>query len=131
MKYPLMSALLGLASESEPLTDQHTSKAEAALGELYTTKAELEKQVSDLSGKLATATTDLGTAQAAVTEVTGKLTASEETVATLEKWKQEQAIVDGRTEDASNQQDQASSPKAAFESEADEVISRVRGRLGL
>jgi septal ring factor EnvC (AmiA/AmiB activator) len=131
MKFPLISALLGLASESEALTDTHMTNAEAALGQLQTSKASLETTVAELTNQLATATTDLGTAQASLTSVQGELATAATTIQTLEAWKNEQAVVDGRTSDASTQAEQETAPKAAFESEADELIAKRKAILGL
>ena len=129
MKFALISALLGLSSESEALTDAHMTTAETKLGALQASEAALSSQVTALTEQLATAGTELSTAAAALSSAQGELTTAQATVTTLEKWKQEQAVVDGRREDASNEGNAA--PKAAFEADAAAVIARVKANLGV
>jgi len=124
IKFASILAALGLGSTSEAVTEAHLEAADAKIAQL-----ELDKQAAD--DKATKAAADLKTAQDEKTKVAGDLKAASDKVATLEEWKKNQAAVDGREEDDSNDlDDEPSEPLASWEKASASAIANTKKRLG-
>ena len=122
-KFANILGFLGLGSDKETVTEAHLEAADTKIAELTLAKADAE-------AKLATAQGDLKTATDNLTKAGTDLKAEQGKVATLEQWKQEQKAVDGRQEDDSNNLDDDTEPKAAWEVASATAVANAKKRVG-
>ncbi len=123
-RFAKILGLLGLGSDKEAVTEAHLQAADDKV-------AQLEQAKADAEGKLATAETNLKTAQEEKTKVAGELETAKGKVATLEEWKKNQAAVDGREEDDSNDLDDPNTEALApWEKASASAIASAKKRLG-
>jgi len=123
IKFASILAALGLGSTSEAVTEAHLEAADAKIAQL-----ELDKQAAD--DKVTKAAADLKTAQDEKTKVAGDLKTASDKVATLEEWKKNQAIVDGRDEDDTNTLDDKPEASEPWEKMAASAIATAKKRVG-
>jgi hypothetical protein len=123
-QYPKILGLLGLGSEKEALTETHMQAAEDKITQLEQSQAAADLRAQTAEASLATATDALTKANASLATEQGK-------VATLEEWKKNQAAVDGREEDDSNDLDKPSTEALApWEQKAASAIADAKERVG-
>jgi len=123
-KFANILGFLGLGSDKEAVTEAHLQAADDKIAQL-----ELDKKAAD--DKAAQAATALKTAEEEKTKVVGELETTKGKVATLEEWKKNQAAVDGREEDDSNDlDDEPSEPLASWEKASASAIANTKKRLG-
>ena len=122
-QYPKILGLLGLGSDKEALTETHMQAAENKITLLEQGKTDAELRAQTAEASLATATESLTKANASLATEQGK-------VATLEEWKKNQAIVDGRDEDDANTLDDKPEASEPWEKMAASAIASAKKRVG-
>ena len=123
IKFASILAALGLGSTTEAVTEAHLEAADAKIAQL-----EEDKKAADL--KAEQAATALKTAQDEKTKVDGDLKTASDKVATLEEWKKNQAIVDGRDEDDTNNLEKGAEATEPWEKMAASAIASAKKRVG-
>jgi chromosome segregation ATPase len=122
-KFANILAALGLGSDKEPVTAAHLEAADTKI-------AQLEQAKTDAESKLATAETNLKTAQDEKATAASALEDEKKKTATLEEWKKNQAAVDGRDEDDSNKLDGGAEASEPWEKMAASAVASAKKRLG-
>lgn len=127
-----LRAALGLDDKADvsTITDAQMTAAEATITRLETEAAAARQLAADADARAATAATALGASQVQVATLTADLKASADKVATLETWKKNQDLADGRDEDASNDLDRKAEVVPAYQQGANDLIAQVKARLG-
>jgi hypothetical protein len=123
IKFASILAVLGLGSTTEAVTEAHLEAADAKIAQL-----EEDKKTAEL--KVEKAAADLKTAQDEKAKTEASLKTAEDKAATLEEWKKNQAIVDGRDEDESNSLDKGAEATEPWEKASAAAISNTKKRLG-
>ncbi|MVN79333.1 hypothetical protein GO988_23630 [Hymenobacter sp. HMF4947] len=123
IKFASILAALGMGSTTEAVTEAHLEAADAKIAQL-----EADKVAADL--KVEQAAAALKTAEEEKNKVAGELKTASDKVATLEEWKKNQAQVDGRGEDESNQLDTQPEASEPWEKMAASAIASTKKRLG-
>lgn len=123
IKFASILAALGVRSASEPVTEAHLEAADSKIAQLETDKVTAETKLATAEGNLKTAQEEKGKAEAALTETKGKL-------ATLQEWKDNQAKVDGREEDDSNNLEEKSAALEPWEKLSASAIATAKKRVG-
>jgi len=122
-KFANILGFLGLGSDKETVTEAHLQAADDKIAQL-----ELDKKAAD--DKATQAAAALKTAQDEQTKVAGELKTASDKVATLEEWKKNQAIVDGRDEDDANTLDDKPEASEPWEKMAASAIASAKKRVG-
>jgi hypothetical protein len=122
-RFASILAALGLGSTSEAVTEAHLEAADAKI-------AQLEQEKTAADDKAAQAATALKTAEEEKTKVAGELETTKGKMATLEEWKKNQAIVDGRDEDDTNTLDDKREASEPWEKMAASAIASAKKRVG-
>jgi hypothetical protein len=116
-------AALGLGSDKEPVTAAHLEAADTKI-------AQLEQAKLDAEDKAEKAAAALQTAQDEKAQTAKDLKAAEDKNATLEEWKKNQAQVDGRESDDSNNLDNQAEASEPWEKLSASAIATAKKRLG-
>jgi len=124
IKFASILAALKLGSPTEAVTEAHLENADATIAQLQE-----DKKAADL--KVEQAEAALKTAQDEKTQVAGELKTASDKVATLEEWKKNQAVVDGREEDDTNTLDDKPEASEPWEKMAASAITTAKKRVGV
>jgi len=123
-KFANILGFLGLGSDKEAVTEAHLQAADDKIAQLET-----DKKAADLKAEQAAAA--LKTAKDEKAKTAKDLKAAEEKAATLQTWKDNQAVVDGRDEDESNSLDAGQKEALApWETAAASAIEVAKKRVG-
>ena len=130
-KFARILAFMGLASDTEPVTEAHLQTANDKIAQLEQAKSDAEASLATVTDERDQAKTALATAEGKVTETEGKLAILETEATTLRAWKKSNKADDGRTEDETNKLDgDDEAPKASWEVAASKHIADTKKRLG-
>lgn len=123
-KFPKLGAFLGITSASAEVTETNLTQAEGKI-------AQLETQVTTAEAAKVLAEQTLATVQGQLTTAKADLVNAQQEVTTLEGYKREQAQLDGRTEDESNEHDEPQGQAlTGFEAAAAKAIASAQKRVG-
>jgi hypothetical protein len=122
-KFANILGFLGLGSDKEAVTEAHLQAADDKIAQL-----ELDKKAAD--DKATQAAAALKAAEDEKTKVAGELETTKGKMATLEEWKKNQAIVDGRDEDDTNTLDDKPEASEPWEKMAASAIASAKKRVG-
>jgi Tfp pilus assembly protein PilE len=123
IKFASILAALGMGSTTEAVTEAHLEAADAKI-------AQLEQAKTDAESKLATAETNLKTAQDEKATAASALEVEKMKTATLEEWKKNQAAVDNREEDDTNNLEGGAEALAPWEKASASAIANAKRRVG-
>lgn len=122
-KFANILGFLGLKSGTDPVTEAHLQAADDKIAQL-----EQDKKEADLKAEKAAAA--LKVAQDEKDKTAADLETASDKVATLEEWKKNQAVVDGREEDDSNDLDGGAEALESWERASASAIASTKKRLG-
>jgi predicted P-loop ATPase len=123
IKFASILAALGMGSTTEAVTEAHLEAADAKI-------AQLEQDKKDADDKATAAATALKTAEDEKTKIAGDLKTAEDKAATLQTWKDNQASVDGRESDDSNNLDGKQEASEPWEKLSASAIASAKKRVG-
>jgi hypothetical protein len=122
-KFANILAALGLGSDKEPVTSAHLEAADTKIAQLEQDKLEAEDKAEKANAALKTAQDEKAATEA-------NLKTAQDKAATLQEWKDNQAIVDGRDEDESNSLDKGAEASEPWEKLSASAIANAKKRVG-